>query len=62
MLTARDLVGLVVLCPHCTQPLRIESVLHGIIDGVGIDQSVGYVVELEDGELARFWVSGPKSQ
>lgn len=56
--TARELVGLTVLCPHCTQPLRIVEVVVPIVDG----QSMGFVVQLEDGELARFWVSGPRSQ
>jgi len=54
----KDLLGAVILCPHCTQPRQIVEVGAPIRDGA----STGFVVYLDDGGSARFWLTGPKSK
>jgi hypothetical protein len=74
-ITEHELLGATILCPHCTQPLKVVRIVGAIADyhnptdrrAGGSEErrsepSTGWLVQLEDGQLARFWATGPRSR
>ncbi len=51
-----DVIGAMLLCPHCAQVLKIVSVDES---GIGFNPERGpdryFIVRFEDGATARFW-------
>jgi hypothetical protein len=52
-ITRQELLGSIVLCPHCNQKLRIVAVGPRIVD---VDSGKAFfMVMFTDREFARFW-------
>lgn len=56
-----DVLGAIILCPHCGQMLKIIEAGPGVYPGFNVELGKldrWWFVKLEDGTTSRFWMDG----